>query len=315
MKIINICGFGWSGSGAVYDYLAANSNFVSYPVEYRTIKDPGGFIDLENSLIKRAEHLHSDFSVKNFRELCSFHSRNNLKFLLTGLSYEKKINQLFLQFVDEFIESLVDYSYKGHWWQLSLREPYLKHLVNKTLRKFNLGGLEMIRSISVSEKKYEDLVKKFHEKLFSSKNNTDFVLLDQSLNPWESIYQNKYFFDARMIVVDRNPVDIYADLVRERAYFCADSNFSPKERALAFIKFYSELRSRYSKSIKSNVLFIKFEDFLNGKSKSDLEGFLGVKLNSLQEKFGAFDHSKSIKNVNNFENISKLEIDLISNAI
>lgn len=311
MKTIIVSGFGWSGSGAVYDYLSLNSAFYSFPVEYRTIKDPGGIIDLENSIFSRGEHLHIDYALRLFVDLCKMHSSKNGKLSRIGLSYAGKINQNFLEISEQFVRSIVDYEYKGHWWHLSINEAYIAYIFRKFLRRMNLGGLSNMRASLVTQDQFEEAVRLFHRNIFSKVPENNFLLLDQALNPWEGDYLERYFDNAKMIVVDRSPIDIYADLVRNKAYFCADPELSVESRALKYVKFYRGLRNKFSECSMRNVLKVDFEDLILRNASEKIEKFLGVSLCSINQTGDNFDRRKSMANINNFNGITLNEINII----
>jgi len=257
------------------------------------------------------EHLHIDYALSLFIDLCKMHSRDNSKLSRIGLSYASKINKDFIKISEKFINTIVDYEYNGYWWHLSMNENYIPYIFRKILRRSGLGGLQILRASLVNRGQFEESVKLFHRNIFTQIPDNGCLLLDQALNPWEGDYLKKYFDDAKMIVVDRNPIDIYADLVRNKAYFCADPELSPERRVLQYIKFFRATRKKFDEANSENVLKIDFEDFILRNASRKIEEFLEVPLCSINQTGPNFDLQKSKMNINNFNGLMPIEIDII----
>ncbi len=104
-------------------------------------------------------------------------------------------------------------------------------------------------------------------------------MLDQAISPTNINKTLRYFDNAKMIIVDRDPRDIYATMLNEKKFLGVNSNSVDK-----YIQWHHSVRKQTAQDVK-NILFMKnqvlrlnFEDlFLNyERTVKDIKDFLDI---------------------------------------
>lgn len=293
---VNVCivaGFGWSGSGAVIDILREIKNVKAFDVEYRAIKDPYGLIDLERALTDNWDLLNSDFALRNFIKLSEMHGKKNAKYTKYRMSYEAKINKNFNHLTSKYIQSLIKSDLRFTWWQRHIHSTWFENIWAKFIARLDLVPKGYL---TITDK--EDFLTKttlYLEKLFDLRNEK-LVVLDQAVSPNNIESGLKYFKNPRMIIVDRNPFDVLADLRVNKALM---SKKDTRNSVETFVNFYKESRSSLKKVLPDHVKLIMFEDLVNNYSaiRSEIINFIGLEEDKSLATFKKFDPAKSLKNI------------------
>ncbi len=277
-KYIAVSGFGWSGSGAVVDLLREFKQVKAVDFEFRLIKDPYGILDLHKALCQNQDLLKMDVAISDFKRLCKVLARNNNYFFGVGYNYSTSINKDFLKIADEYIYSLQDYSYMNRSMVFNYHKSKYRYFIDKILVKLSLklpGELSGIYRNSNED--FEQKTRKFLSALFEGYSSpNEIILLDQMIPVNDVKKSLEYFDDIKLIIVDRDPRDIYVDLVNKKSLIGADlieSNNVDK-----FISWF--LVSRESKEKAPNVMRINFEELVMNyeSSVSILHDFIGKDL-------------------------------------
>ena len=136
LKYVLITGYGWSGSSAVVDLLKGFDNFWGPDVEFRAIKDPYGLDDLCYNLLENWDVLNSDIALRNFIwHMKRLYRKNSLRSIIPGLNYRSFFGNNFMKQTNIFVEKLVDFEYRGHWWFIDFRKSKFEILQNKFSRR------------------------------------------------------------------------------------------------------------------------------------------------------------------------------------
>ena len=139
------------------------------------------------------------------------------------------------------------------------------------------------------------MTRSFLDKLFLNvidlqKHNT--IVLDQALSPYNPEKYLKYFNSVKVIVIDRDPRDIFNELSQFSSY-----PTSPVKNFITYFKSQRDAVKRFPES--KFILDIKFENLINNY-ETELEriyNFFGVKSNIHKKKKQFFDPAQSAKNV------------------
>jgi hypothetical protein len=216
-NFVIVAGYGWSGSGAVVDLLKEFDGYKDAGTEFRTIKEPYGIIDLESSLLENWDVGKSDIAIKDFLWLVNIQNRNQARFSNVGSSYEALISEEFLTHTKKYIENLISFDYSGHWFFLDYKMSHMQYIFKKI--KNRLGILNENSTMYFSKPSKEEFyreTKKYLYRVFepiSHKEKAKTIILDQAIpahNPYKAF---DYFHSAKVIIVDRDPRDIYIDLI------------------------------------------------------------------------------------------------------
>lgn len=315
INYILVLGYGWSGSSAVVDYLREFDDLFEPEKEFRLIKDPRGLIDLRHELIDRYDVLNSDIAIREFKWFASMCYQCHSKFK-NGLDYADVFGDKYIEYTDEFVNSLSTFKYNSTWWYLQWRFSFPKLLLYKM--KTKLKQSDTMYFINCSGEYFDQKVKEYINNLFSiatSNKNISSVILDQAI-PVSLTSEAKHYFDSyKIIVVDRDPRDIYVDLIKGR-------NLIGQELALShdvskYIKWHNSLRT-YKEKFDENVIQISFEDFVlnHDETSRKICDFLKIEIDNQAQKGKYFKMDQSTKNIGLYHKYQfQNEIDKIAQAL
>lgn len=295
-NIVIIATAGNSGGGAVHDYLLCRDDFCSpfQGEEFRLISDPYGIENLYHNFTNNFSINNSSEAFHQFEKYCKnlskIKSTKNNK-----LIYGSRFNEL----TSNYLKRIEDISYKGIPQFQSISLNILKKLQFKVKKKlFGYKNHEhkfYKMRLPKNEKKFIfetnkyllDLFK-FNIKSINKKN----IILDQATNFWKPGIIFKYFDNAKIILVTRDPRSIFYSM-KSRGSFAY-----PGYDIKIFVKWYRlimQLRNKMPKKFKNNIMEIKFEDFINNfdKETKKINSFLGIE----KKVINNFDYQNSLKNV------------------
>ena len=214
-------GYGWSGSSVIVDLLKEYSGFADTDVEFRLIKDPHGLADLRHQLVENWDILTVDSAVKEFLYLASCVNRSSTK-TTYGLGYDKKIGPHFMTRTKEFINDITSFSFKSNSWIFNLEKSRARIVWEKILRKLHIDYIEGVMNFSqCTEQQFDEAVKKYLDSIFSSFNGKT-IILDQAISPLHPEMVPTFFGKTKMMIVDRDPRDIYVNLVKGKSLIGAE---------------------------------------------------------------------------------------------
>lgn len=318
----NVCvtGFYGTGSSAVLDYLKEfdTSIFLKKNGDYEdsTFYIGGGLFELRDRLFGLASCYSSrSIAINDFIALTDKHYRYNFGWF--G-SYKKLIGPDYLKIRDTFINSI------------STPEPNTKSLttVEKTyfsplkaclqvgahcLKGYKISRLGIaykrsklpFRLLNVDEKTFLAKSREFLSSYCElCKRGADGINVFDHLVSAEQIPGVLDFFpgDLRVIVVDRDPVDLYLvdKYIWPQVRFGKQNSFYPP-KVTDYCDFFSEQRRNVSK-IKDNpkIFYLKFESLVYDYENStrQIEDFLGLSPSAHTKKLSCLDPKKSIVNTN-----------------
>lgn len=267
-KFIIVSGYGWSGSSVVIDYLKEFENTFVPDIEFRLIKDPYGLYELEQSLIHNWDYINSNYAILDFLWLCKkcAYTRKSI-FSPMGLGYETKLNPEFIKISEKYVSSISSFKYRSSSIISKFKKktgPFVVQRCMDALYRKTGGviGKEDKGSISyfstISEEKFLSNTQKYLEDVFKPFFSEDkIVVLDQAISPLH-IDCLKYFTNAKMIIVDRNPADIYTDLIKSKGLIGRE--LASTRNPDIYVQWHNAIRSQ--KVNNNNILYLNFEDMV-----------------------------------------------------
>jgi hypothetical protein len=298
LNYVAVSGYGWSGSGAVVDLLREFKDYKSLDVEFRLLKDPYGIVDLESFLVNNWDILRSDVAIRDFLWFTSILDKSGSRFSRIG---ENLSTRLYVDFKSEtikYIDNLTSLKYIGYSMIYNYNIPSVILFIRKVLRKLAVISINKIMYLSKpTQEKFEFETRQYIERIFKNffiKNNIKTLVLDQAI-PISNINATmKYFKNIKLIIVDRDPRDIYVDLIINKALVGADNNI--EERPKRFVEYYNLQRS--SIDLNDNILQIRFEDLVinYNKTVNVIKSFLGEDIFHIN-KYKYLKPEKSLKNI------------------
>lgn len=220
MRFITCASYYGSGSSVITDFVSEFSEVYSYgDFEFRFIQDPDGISDLEYNLVENFNRHNSGYALKKYKKLVDFQNGN-----IFLKRYREKLGSSWKKYSYEYINKLTDFTYNG-WWNYDTMDKgtlfYIrKRALNKVLkatiwhnqpeRTLNTMRNEITYCSHPSEAKFVALTKEYIENLFSSVANEEkYLMVDQLVPPTNLERYIKYFNDIKIVIVDRDPRDIF----------------------------------------------------------------------------------------------------------
>lgn len=312
--IIDVTGFGWSGSGAVHDLLREYSDVkfaaFDFDLEFTLLWEPDGLYDLEHKLChKHCRYTDSAYAIKRFLTLTEAQSHTPF------LHYDTVFSGNYYEICKRFVDSLIQFSFEGRTFEEVMfpsKKEKLFAPYNRIVRRL-LGNHISINVLHgdysqkfVRENRHKILVSynpdgfmekahQFIDELFSyvrSDKNIPLVT-DQLFPPDCPDMFFKYIEEpVKCIIVRRDPRDTY--LLAKKAY---NSGIPlPVDNVDDFITFYRKTIEETRVNESGQILNIQFENVIYeyDKTVDKIENFLGIKAHDKIKRF--FDPQKSINN-------------------
>ena len=283
-KFIAVSGFGKSGSGACVDLLKEFDYIGGLDREFRMAKDPSGLIDLESSLISNWEFVRHNVAINDFVDYCRMLSRRDGLFKRTGKNFSTLLGVDFLKETEKYIDSIVDFTYYGdtllHRYRLTAKYSFIQRMRSK----FGLGNEIPMYFSRPSEDKFLFETIHYIKNLFDTyvqSNKLQMVVLDQAISPINISQGIKYFNYPKLIIVDRDPRDIYTTMVMEKRLLGADALHSITFEK--YLTWHKSVRVQSEQDINNinlqeGILRLDFESFFldYDNTLDKIKNFIGI---------------------------------------
>lgn len=307
MKIITCASYYGSGSSAITDLFSEfdNCSFVG-DYEFRFLYDPNGIRDLEYNLIDNNNRHNTSNAIKRYLKYAKTLGADPLRKV-----YKRYMGNAFIQYTYEYIDKITELKTES-WWLYDRAErgrvfDFLDSAIAKCValifkkRHFTLLRLfhEKAYFSAIDKETFYEYTKEYVEKVIGSMNkkHTDFIMIDQLVPPSNIDRYLNYFNDIKVIVVDRDPRDIFLSEKTEWK-----SGVIPAKDVRDFCKWFEIIR-RCRKTEKYNedkILFLQFEDLIyhyEETVKKTIQ-FVGIPEKCHIRPKSYFDPGVSIKNTN-----------------
>ncbi len=323
---IGVVGYGYSGSGVVFDLLREFEEISSFNFEFSLIWEPNGLLDLEKSTVDNWDFLRHDIAIKDFLRYCMILDRKGHKLGKWGLDLSNRLEIDFIEESKKFVLSICDTQYSGYTRLQDYDLSSLELFKNKILRRFfpQWSRKSNMFFSKPSEEKFLKETKQYLNNLFSSllnKDNSKTLVLDQALPVTNMSKSMRYFDNIKCIVIDRDPRDIYVDLINKKALIgldCATGGIASTKKYIRWHKALRENRSELSILEKNKQLLqLRFEDVIKNYNESLLKinNFLGIDFKHTR-KFDYFDPALSGRNIGIWKSYKNQdEIELIKSEL
>ncbi len=309
MRIITCASYFATGSSAVTDYCMEYKDVSSVGrYEYRFLQDPDGVSDLEYNIVENNHRHNTSNAIKRYLKFAkSLHSFGY------GGGYDvfgKEFDRLTREYIDEITELKVKtwwirdrvdkgelFCYADRFYSLGMR---LLHGGLHTEKKYSLlKNTEDSYYSAIGEEEFLKATRKYVDRVISviNKEKTPFVMVDQMVPPTNTARFTRYFNDVKIVVVDRDPRDVYlSEIVRYHW------GVVPTQTVEDYVKWFLITRkySRPENEDKEKVLRIQFEDMIYryGETTEKICAFIGLNPENHIAPRSKFDPARSIKNTN-----------------
>ena len=326
-RFITCAGYNFTGSSAITDLFSECDNVLAFgDYEYRFLQDPNGISDLEYNIVENNHRHNTSDAIKRFIKLMN-------EYKVMGYGGYDIFEDKYDICIQEYLNKIVEL--KTHsWWDkdrtnrgilfcnLDRLYSLIKRIINgdiSTEKRYTvLSGREYGYFSNVSEDIFLNATKDFVNKLFSSVNiqNKPYIMVDQLLPPSNTRRFLRYVEDIRLIIVDRDPRDLY---IGEKELW--KWGVMPTDTVDDFISWFRITRGGALKQPDEleRVLRINFEELIYeyDNTVNKLLKFVGMDSKQHSCPKTIFDPNKSINNtclMNKYdsynEDIKKIESEL-----
>lgn len=304
MQKITCVGYHDTGSGAVDDFFREFNCFNKglADMECRILQDPDGISDLEYNLVENPHRLNSGFALKRFRIMLTRYYR----------LYSRIFGSEWLKTTDDYIDSLTKIKYKGYWHADTLLMNPIRRFVYQVRRKLNKMLPKKLQKSNwynyfptidahhtqISEEEFLQKTRDYIDNLCNNLSAEDsrYVVLDQLVHPNNIPRYLRYVNDLKVIVVDRDPRDIYIEQIN------FEEHTLPKD-VNEFCTVYRDIRKQTNTDESGSVLQIKFEDLIYNYDDctKEIMKFVGLDESERVCPRKYFNPDRSIKNTKLWE--------------
>ena len=285
---LGVCGFGYSGSGAVLDLLKEyNDVIVADKVELSFTFKPDGLNDLRRALCTEpTRHWSSDTAIRRFIQFMKRKQR----------IYNRATNGQFGTLSKDFIESIIQVEWPGytgtHYYQDSgmdflFKQIFALHfrvLIEKYFKPLQISTWpqKTMYYSYMEEALFNEKAHNFVQCVLNSitGETCKIVAIDQLFSANRPQDSFAFFDNPKAIVVLRDPRDTY--LLAKRAVGIY-SKFIPVNNVKNFIAYYQGLMASRDYAGDDRILEINFEDLIydHNNTRKRIEFFLGLSAHPL----------------------------------
>lgn len=320
-KVVTCASFGGTGSSVITDLLKEFNNIKSMgDYEFALAHDVDGISDLQHYIIDDFHRHKVDEGIYRFL---------NLVDNLVEFGYENYFDNKFKIISQNYINDLTDVSWDGQWKQhrfrfskLSRKLKYsypakVQYIFNRYLKKSNsyefvpkLPTMEM--RVSYGKEKFLKKTKEYTSKLIDildNENIYDYIALDQLVPPTNINRYINYFDNIKVIVVDRDPRDLY---LLNKLFW--KEGWIPSHDCNLFCEWFELIRKPINEEFENNdkIMRVKFEDFIFNyeETVAKIISFLDIKHENHINKKQFFNPDISIKNCRLWEKYDDFESEI-----
>ena len=214
---IFVAGLGATGSSAVIDLLKEVNTYFVFENEFRLFVDPGGLVNLRDSLVYNWSIYQTDAAIKKFRKI-TYAIDKRFRNPYSTLGHNKYLDDKLLIYTDQFLNEITELDYDGLWYGI---DNILKRQLNKyklfTRKKIITSKIFVGKQLTLDQ--FNEIVnnyvnniidyclKKYKAKHFCFNENFSCMFPEKITDMVEG---------SKMILVVRDPRDVYSTAIQNK---------------------------------------------------------------------------------------------------
>mgnify|MGYP001187799558 CR=1 FL=1 len=305
MKKIIIIGSGYSGSGAVVDYLAGRSDIMDpfQGKEFRLIHDPDGLMELFLSCNRNFTVQGTSSAINDFIDFCKrYHTQGVIKNI---------------KLAESFINRITTVEYKAAPYCERIKMNFIRRRLFLYQEKWLLSRGKKVELVTmripVDEEEFilrsQEFLDDLIEDSLGRACNGASCVINHGGSFWKPVSSTVFFGDRKTIIVLRDVRDVYAEMsLIGRAY--------PGRDAQLFCSWYQSVMKKIDASEweDKTVMKITFEDFVLDYESSVKR--ICSHIDADPSSASSYNPAKSAVNIGKYKNIlSREEISCIENNL
>jgi hypothetical protein len=268
LAYVDLSGYAFTGKHAAIDLLREFRRFhvAKFAFEFNIMRVQGGIRDLETALVDDWSPIRSNAAIQRYRLLIDrFASKNawlrpTSWFHATGWNYEVFFQGRFRARSNRYLEELSEAEWMAEW-PYPMAEMHGTELFRRKLLR--LLGVKSAFDVPVvlaapSSEAFMAVTRDYLADLltaFAEGSGAHTVVMHNTCEPFNPGRALRYFYDARSIIVDRDPRDNYV------AQFSVRSVMVPPEIFVQRYRLYRELAKKHADP-PGRVLRLQFESLV-----------------------------------------------------
>lgn len=310
---IGVCGYGFTGSGAVMDLLKEFPEVkVLDQVEFKLSYIQDGIEDLSYHLIEHpSRYFSSDPAIRRFKRVITELDRK----------YQALTGGKFRNIVQDYLESIIQVTWMGscffHKIESSRISRIFRYVIMSKVRKllYRYGNIwisypDKKMYFSLSPENFQEHSRHFLNSIIDEMGGSgqQKVVLNQPFPADRPEFSFPFFDEPYAICISRDPRDLYIlakEFVKPRA------RFIPTDSVEKFIKYYKSImeNAESSQAARNRVLRLNFEDLIYAYDATvkRIADFLQIE-KQIEDKY--FDPNISIRNTQLFKRTTKYDEDI-----
>lgn len=315
MKVLTCASYYGTGSSAITDLFSEYDNVhPATSFEFRFAHDPDGLMDLEYHLVENFNREVSGYALKRFVKFVKYNH---------GTWFHKKYETYFhgkyLEYSNQYIDTLTDFKFKGYWHYDLLAKGKLFYnfagVCKKINRKFKIGHSLMPRELTYcsnpGQEKFLEATRTYTTQLVEYLNDDQkpYIVIDQLVPSTNTAKCLRYFSENMYVfIVDRDPRDVY---ILCRTSWRHD-HLCPRESVEMWCKWYRYVRENSKNQATDKIMYVQFEDLVYRYEDTikKIEQFSGLKEEDHVRKFARLNPKRSFYNTQIYSRNKKFEKDI-----
>ncbi|MGM0567666.1 MAG: sulfotransferase [Elusimicrobiota bacterium] len=302
-KVVNVCGFFYSGSSAVVDLLKEFDGYYSFDEEFRLLTGPNGILEMENKI--KDPKLSSKQAVEDFLQMALRQSK--ITFLTQIKSILKSLSSYLSYIGAKNIVHIIPRYYMRLTGQqfFSLKERGYAKKLGRNFRKITFS---YVRQLKERQNEFVKITRNYLSKVlqlidYSTSITVNTVIFDQAIPPYypQLSKGHNYFENIKTIIVDREPGDQYVEGKEIFPNIAIREGLEFENKLEAFIKWrqYVQEKTFAEKDAPDKILRIRFEDLIDKYEKTlkQILNFLNENEEIHKNKKKYFNPKASKKNI------------------
>lgn len=308
-RFLDLSGYSFTGKAAVIDLMreVRGCSVPSSEFEFALLRCKDGILDLEHALVDDWSPIRSAEAIRRFHNLIHVYGGDGgpwARLTRIGHHYDRAFPGFTARSL-AYLESLVSESWRGEWEFATHWQPAFEVALRKVAFKAGWRGAAMydIYLSAPSPATFMERTRSYLAGVLGSAaaEQDDLVVTHNAFEPFDPSRSMRFFEDARVVVVDRDPRDVYVSAAR---YIGSDGrkgwSSATTGGAQGFVEQYRTFRSRVKRERDdARVLRINFEtlvlDYENSVAR--ILAFIGKTASDHVRPKQHFDPSRSAAGV------------------
>ncbi len=304
--LVSVSGYNFTGSGAVFDLLKEYEDVsIVSASEIAFVYLPDGLIDLDYHVNHSASYLNGDVAIHRFWNLCK------------KCGMPRDYREQFLAIAKEYLNEIVSTAWQGFSAFDDTRLEGISYVFWRIKRWYSIilyhffkrspAACSRTMYLAYHSENFSKATEKFLDRVagFGESKGKNISVFNQFFSASQPELSMKYAKDAKTIVVERDPRDVFILGKMKRETSCY-----PYDNVKSYVEYFMACQGNADKAESERVLRIQFEDLIYhyDDTVQKIEKFLGIKKHVRKKQY--FKPEVSVNNTQLKERFPQMKEDI-----